>query len=100
MSSSSPRDLAITFRSVTRRVREAFGDDQPSAGGTEAVDRIVGEAARLVQARAEAAAVADAIEMVPADAWDEAVLDRLRALGLELGAELRRLAAAHPHDED
>mgnify|MGYP000219772833 CR=1 FL=1 len=38
-------------------------------------------------------------DAVPADAWDVAVLDRLRELALELGAQLRRLAAAHEHEE-
>ena len=99
MSSSSPRDLAIAFRSVTRRLREAFGDDTPTADGTDGIQRIVEEAARMLHTSAQPGFVADAIEAVPADAWDDAVLERLRELGLELGAQLRLLAAAHDHDD-
>jgi nucleotide-binding universal stress UspA family protein len=99
MSSSSPSDLAVAFRSVERRLREAFGDDVPSAEGTDGIQRAVDEAARLLHTTPQPGAVADAIDAVPADAWDVAVLDRLRELALELGAQLRRLAAAHEHEE-
>jgi hypothetical protein len=99
MSSSSPSDLATAFRSVTRRLREAFGDDVPTSEGTAGIHRVIDEAARLLHTSAQPGFVADAIDAVPADAWDDAVLDRLRELGLELGAQLRRLAAAHEHDD-
>lgn len=57
------------------------------------IDAKVDEAASLLGAPRDAALVADAIEAVPADGWNDDVLSQLRALALELGALLRRLAA-------
>ena len=99
MSSSAPSDLAVAFRSVSRRLREAFGDDVPTTEGTEGIQRVVAEAADLLHTSPQPGFVADAIDAVPADAWDDTVLTRLRELGLELGAQLRRLAAAHERDD-
>ena len=49
---------------------------------------------------ADAAAVAQAIEAVPADEWDEATLDTLRAEGLAAGAVLRSIQAATEEEDD
>ena len=43
---------------------------------------------------ADAAAIADAIEATPADAWDEATLTSLRTTALDIGRLLRAIAAA------
>ena len=40
------------------------------------------------------AAVADAIAAIPADAWDDGQLERLRALALEAGQLLRGIDTA------
>jgi hypothetical protein len=41
--------------------------------------------------RATGAAIASAIESIPADAWDDRRLERLRALALEAGRVLRQI---------
>lgn len=98
MSSASPSDLAITFRSVPRRMRQALGDLPPELVSTHAgsIEDHLSEAGRLVRADADPGRIADAIERIPADQWDVAVLNRLRAIALELGADLRAIAAANP----
>lgn len=98
MSKTSPADLAITFRSVPRRVREALGDDQPAVG-SELHDQLA-RAARLLGTASDATAIADAIDRTRADAWDIATLDSLREVALEVGQQLRQLAAQHRHDGD
>ena len=102
MSSTSPSDLAITFRSIPRRLREAQGDTSPSVtqSDTSAIGRHLATAAALMHTQADAAAIADAIDSVPADDWDEATLAQLRSIALELGGELRRIAAANPDRDD
>jgi len=97
MSTTSPADLAITFRSVPRRVREALGDDVP-ASGAELHDQLA-QAAGLLGTATDATAIADAIERTRADAWNAATLDSLRAVALEVGQQLRKLTAQHRHDE-
>jgi hypothetical protein len=96
MSASTPADLAVTFRSLARRQREAIGDADPGA-----VSALVAElqghvatAAGLMHTPPDAEAVARAIEDRPADEWDEATLDALRAEGLAAGAVLRRIQSA------
>jgi hypothetical protein len=102
MSSTSPSDLAITFRSIPRRLREAQGDTSPTItqSDTSAIGRHLAAAAGLMHTRADAAAIADAIESVPADGWDEGTLDQLRSIALELGGALRRVAAANPDRDE
>ena len=48
----------------------------------------------------DSAAIADAIDAVPADGWDESTLDQLRSIALELGKSLRAVAAANPRSDD
>jgi hypothetical protein len=100
MSNSSPSDLATTFRSLPRRVREAGGESPTDAtrGTLDEIGLLVGRAGTLVHVRdADPMAVADAIEAVPASGWGPE-LDELRAISLELGRHLRALAAAADHD--
>lgn len=98
MSSASPSDLAVTFRSVPRRMRQAQGDvpGELVSSHTRSIQDHLSEAGRLLRTGSDPAQIADAIDGVPADGWDEAVLDRLRSLALELGADLRAIAAANP----
>jgi hypothetical protein len=98
MSKTSPTDLAITFRSVPRRLREALGDDQPAAD--TALHGQLARAASLLGTAPDATSIADAINRIPADKWDQAVLDGLRGIALEVGAQLRQLAAQHHAADD
>ena len=102
MTGSTPADLAVTFRSVDRRLREALD-------GTPATDpAVAGLVAQLRAAVASAAstmgvadggdlpatanAVAERIDRVPADEWDDPRLDSLRASALDVGRVLRASA--------
>jgi hypothetical protein len=98
--STSPSDLAITFRSVPRRLREATGDGDAGGPHGEAVATHLATAARLLGTTAEANAIADAIDARPADQWDDALLDGLREVGLSIGSALRAMAAANDQDHE
>ena len=102
MSASTPADLAVTFRSLARRQREAMGDADPSAfaGLLAELQGHVATAAAALQTASNADAVAQAIETRPADEWDDATLEVLRAEGLAAGAVLRRIAAAAEEADD
>ena len=102
MSSSSPKDLAITFRSISRRLREARGDapEHLIAGVTAELDEQIGIAARLMHSAAEPGAIADAIEDVPADSWEDSTLASLRSTALDIGRLLRAIAAVAESDRD
>lgn len=96
MSSASPDDLVVTFRSVPRRLRESQGntpDDEFNRLSAE-LRRLVGEAGGLFGTAPDAVLVADAIAATRADAWDEATLAHLRELALGIGQQLRTLTAA------
>jgi hypothetical protein len=93
MSSSSPTDLAITFRSIPRRLREAYGDDEP-AGGSDLAAQLAA-AGRLLGTPPDPSTIATAIESRKPEEWDSATLDELRRVALDVGAELRAIAAAH-----
>ena len=96
MTASTPADIAVTFRSLARRSREAVGDADPAALGDVLADlqRHIERAAGLVGSAPDADAVARAIEARRADEWEGATLDALRQEALDAGATLRRLAAA------
>jgi hypothetical protein len=96
MSSSSPSDLAVTLRSVPRRLREATGDTPASATASivSELNEQIGIAATTMHSPADPGAIADAIEAVPADEWDEATLNSLRTAALDIGRLLRAIAAA------
>jgi hypothetical protein len=101
MSSSSPRDLAVTMRSIPRRLREAVGDSPPSAtaGITAELNEQIGIAAKLMRSAADPEAISDAIEAVPPDEWDEATLNSLRGTALDIGRLLRAIAAVAEGDD-
>jgi hypothetical protein len=102
MSRTSPGDLAVTFRSIPRRLKAAQGHapDRAVAGPAGEIGRHVQSAAALLRAKADPESVAEAIESRPADAWDDAELDALRANALEIGALLRTASELGEHDED
>jgi hypothetical protein len=104
---SSPTDLAVAFRSFPRRLREALalaeGDaDRTRAAETRAADlhAVVQDAAATVGApagwdlAAGTEAVAQRIQSIEPDEWDEARLERLRALALDGGRILREVESA------
>lgn len=103
VSDSSPADLAVAFRSFPRRLRQALaaldddGARRAAAPHDDAARRGIAEAARLIgapagaDAEATAAAVADRIEAVHPDRWDDAVLDGLRRQALAVGAAVRAI---------
>lgn len=102
MTSSSPSDLAVAFRSIPRRLREARGESpaEVTAGITAELDEQIAIAARLMHSAADPEAIANAIESVPADAWDGETLSTLRTTALDLGRLLRAIAAvADGHNE-
>ncbi|MEP7202196.1 MAG: hypothetical protein ABI894_06275 [Ilumatobacteraceae bacterium] len=101
MSSSSPSDLAVTFRSIPRRLREALGDAPAAAiaGIGSELNEQIAIAAKLLHTAPDAAAIADAIEAVPADAWDEQTLGALRSAALDIGRLLRAIAAVAEGDD-
>ena len=102
MSSSSPSDLAVTLRSIPRRLREAVGDGPAGATApiTAELNEQIGIAAGLMHTAAEPAAIADAIEAVPADSWNEGTLNSLRTTALDVGRLLRAIAAVAESDDD
>lgn len=89
-------DLAVAFRSIPRRLREAQGDAPAdmTSGPTAELHGELGEAARLLGVRPEPEAIADAIQHRPADEWDDATLDRLRQIALDAGRYLRNIGDA------
>ncbi|MDO8364785.1 MAG: hypothetical protein Q7V88_17980 [Actinomycetota bacterium] len=95
MSSASPDDLVVTFRSIHRRLKEAQGESPaPQTNGpVSELNGLLLEAGQLMHATGEPTAIADAIGAVHADEWDPTVLDRLRVIALDLGRLLRHIAA-------
>ena len=103
MSKSTPADLAVAFRSLERRRREAIdaADGAPIAGPLADLDRDIAAAATLLGVTPSAGAVASAIDSKPGDEWDQSVLDQLRQLATDAGTSLRRVIdAAPPSDDD
>ena len=93
MSSSSPEDLAIAFRSFDRRFREALGDNKAGAVSdlADTLREHVGAAAAALGTSADAASVAGELDRRPADQWDDATLDEVRRHALEAGGVLRKV---------
>ncbi|MEO5724818.1 MAG: hypothetical protein ABIQ39_05845 [Ilumatobacteraceae bacterium] len=96
MSTTSPSDLAVLFRSLTRRVQEAFGDAAPK--GSE-LDAQLTKAAQLMHTTTDPTAIAVAIDRIAADDWDDATLDSMRAVALEIGHRIREISEIHHRDD-
>ena len=95
MSSSSPATSpSPSDPSRDDCARPATCSDEATAGITAELDEQIGIAARLMHTSPDPAAIADAIEAVPADAWDESTLRSLRTTALDIGRLLRAIAAA------
>jgi hypothetical protein len=103
MSKSTPADLAVAFRSLDRRRREAIdaAEGAPASGPLADLDREIAAAATLLGVAPAAGAVAAAIDARPTDDWDDSVLDQIRRHATEAGTALRRVIdAAPPADDD
>jgi hypothetical protein len=99
--SSSPSDLAVTYRSIPRRLRSALGDTPARTCADAArIDELIADAAIMLRCPAEAHAVADAIEARPADEWADGELERLTAGTMEAGRLLRDIDAARPRTDE
>jgi hypothetical protein len=98
MSESSPADLAVAFRSIPRRLREALeplnGDTRPVRGLLGELMTLIDDAARTLDCPASMEEIADAIEAVPADGWDADDLKFLRGHALDAGRLMRSIATA------
>jgi len=106
MSGSSPADLAVAFRSFGRRLDQALAeakDDPDRAAAARALvpqlEQVLAEASRAsgIEAgdvSATGAAIADHIESIHADQWDDATLNRLRDQATRAGKALRDIEAA------
>jgi len=96
MTGASPDDLVVTFRSVSRRLREAQGDTTSEEFGRLSIElqQLLGDAGRLLGTTADPTRLADAIAAVRPDAWEETTLSRLREIALDIGRQLRTIAAA------
>jgi hypothetical protein len=99
---TSPADLAVAFRSVARRLREAQGDAPAEAvsGPAGGITELIADAARVLRCPADGSAVAVAIEARHADDWTNADLERLGAIALDIGRRLREVEAARPPNDD
>jgi hypothetical protein len=100
MSSTSPQDLAVAFRSVTRRLREAQGDapHELTANPTAELRGLLDEGGRLLGTNDDPAALAEAVDSMRVDEWDAAVLARLREIALDIGRLLRHIATLSEGD--
>jgi hypothetical protein len=94
---TAPYDLAIAFRGIPRRLREAQGDSGPH--GDSVIDGLLAKAAAVMHTAADPVAIADAIHEVPPGEWDQADLDQIRAIALDVGAALRQIAAHNGHPD-
>ena len=102
MSKSTPADLAVAFRSLERRRREAVeaSGGAAVAGSLGQLDQHIAAAATLVGAAASAGAIADALAAKPADEWDEATLDAVREHATGAGTAIRQIADAGGTGDD
>ena len=101
MSKSTPDDLAIAFRSLARRQREALGDADPSAFGDldAELQRHVADAAAIVGSAPDGD-VRRRGDRVTARLGRRPRWPTLQRAALDAGAVLRRLAAAVAESSD
>ncbi|MEI7618248.1 MAG: hypothetical protein WCK14_06460 [Actinomycetota bacterium] len=94
MSQSTPDDLAISFRSLPRRLREAsLGDVDPrdAANAATRVDEAVAAAAQLLGCSPSIESLAAAIQQRPLNDWTAAQLAALQGHATDAGTAIRVL---------
>jgi len=94
MSELSPTDCAVAIRSFGRRLQEALGTDQPTAGPGQALVRLLDQehaALSALRLAPDRPALADLVDAVPVRAWVEhpEALSRLRTAVAEAGRLVR-----------
>jgi hypothetical protein len=96
VSKSTPADLAVAFRSLSRRRDEAVeaAEGAPIGPLLSELDRQVSAAAAMLAAPPTADGVADAIASRAIGDWDTDTLDELRRIATEAGTVVRRIADA------
>jgi hypothetical protein len=101
VSKTTPNDLAVSFRSLTRRREEAIeaAEGAPVGGLLAELDQHVAAAAALLGSAPTPEAVASAIGIRQVREWDGDTLEDLRRHAVDAAAVLRRIAAAGPHPD-
>jgi hypothetical protein len=97
MSSSTPEDLSVAFRSFPRRLRDAVQAETPQEAidaASAAVNAAVAGAANLVGSRADAAAVADGIAARHWESWSDEELRELQGYANQAARAIRQLEDA------
>jgi hypothetical protein len=104
MAATAPSDLAVAFRSFARRLHDILSEAEHGAAAAQpdiaALTATVNQAATRLGASPGAdlattgEAIARRIESTPADEWDDATLDALRADALAAGNHLRQIERA------
>jgi hypothetical protein len=98
MSETSPADLAIAFRSFTRRLTDALapvkGDTTVAALQLRELQAVIARASAITGSPANVSAIANAIEARPGPAWPDADVEALRACALDGGKLLRLIERA------
>ncbi len=97
MSKSSPADLAVAFRSLPRRLREA-GDDtttpEDRASASAVVHELIDAAATLLECDASPQVVGATIDDRRPRDWEEADLEQLREIAKQAASAIRQLDLA------
>ena len=95
MSTSSPADLAVAFRSLHRRLRDAATEDVPPQAVTTAetaVTAAVSRAADVLGCNAEAESVAAGLTARHASDWTDADLAAIQAAADQAARAIRELS--------
>ena len=102
MSSSSPSDLAVTFRSIPRRLREAQGDSPPDSTAPIAgeLNEQIGIAAGLMHAALRTRRDRGRHRGGTGRRVGRNGLDSLRSTALEIGRAARDRRGAEGDDDD
>ena len=94
MSASAPSDLAVAFRSLSRRLREGSSEDVSAAAiatARAAVDAAIASAAGVLGCGATPEAVATAIQARKAREWTDSDLAAIQRSANEAAAAIRGL---------
>ena len=102
MSTSAPSDLAVAFRSLPRRLRQATGDDAPPAAvalAANAVQAAFASAAAMLKCSETSDAIGLAIEQRRVDDWTDADLAELQTIAQTAAKQVRHLEDLRREEE-